>query len=301
MSGAPLLDELEDEPRQRFLRYTRKAFGMLPEMAETTVLDIGCRAGIPTLELAEISGGAVIGLDTDEAALEKLESRAREAGLEGRVTTRLCSMADIDVPDQHFDLIWAEGSIQFIGFRSALTRWRRLLKPGRFLVLHGQMEDSQTRIQLAPSCGYGVTGHFPLPEEAWWDELQAVLEQRLSGLCQTYEGDREAGGPWTPRAGRWRWSRRTHGHSDPCSCFCRRHRSLSTCSVPLCRTALPGHVSSALSDRMPWTWSPMVRMRVSSSSSIGPLSSAAMAALVCGSSFGPAIATCTFGLDKAKR
>jgi ubiquinone/menaquinone biosynthesis C-methylase UbiE len=38
--------------RKRLLKYTRRAFRMLPEMGGPRMLDIGCGSGVPTLELA---------------------------------------------------------------------------------------------------------------------------------------------------------------------------------------------------------------------------------------------------------
>jgi len=42
------------------LRFTRKAFHMLPRLDRPRILDIGCGQGEPTLELAKLSGGQVI-------------------------------------------------------------------------------------------------------------------------------------------------------------------------------------------------------------------------------------------------
>lgn len=43
--------------------YTRRAFEMLPKLDKPRILDIGCGPGGPTMELARLSGGSVIGLD----------------------------------------------------------------------------------------------------------------------------------------------------------------------------------------------------------------------------------------------
>ena len=48
---------LKDKIRKRLLKYTRKAFHILPQMNKPRILDVGCGSGIPTLELARLSQG----------------------------------------------------------------------------------------------------------------------------------------------------------------------------------------------------------------------------------------------------
>jgi len=44
-------------------QYTRKAFRMLPKMEKPHILDVGCGPGGPTMELARVSQGDVIGIE----------------------------------------------------------------------------------------------------------------------------------------------------------------------------------------------------------------------------------------------
>jgi len=41
-----------DQLRITFLKYTKNAFEMLPQIDKPRILDIGCGSGVPTLELA---------------------------------------------------------------------------------------------------------------------------------------------------------------------------------------------------------------------------------------------------------
>ena len=70
--------------RKRLLKYTRKAFRMLPEMDKPRILDIGCGTGIPTMELARLSNGRITGLDIDKTALNELYIKIEKAGLSDR-------------------------------------------------------------------------------------------------------------------------------------------------------------------------------------------------------------------------
>lgn len=47
------------------LDYTRNAYHMLPRIDQPRILDVGCGRGDPTLELAKLSDGEIIGVDID--------------------------------------------------------------------------------------------------------------------------------------------------------------------------------------------------------------------------------------------
>ena len=132
--SADLLSEIEkDQLRERFIKYTTLAFQMLPKIKSPHILDVGCGSGIPTIALAKLSDGKIIGIDTDQRLLDRLGKRAEELGLSNRVFTKRCSLFDIDFPDETFDIIWAEGTINIIGFEKSLKQWRFLLKTKGFL------------------------------------------------------------------------------------------------------------------------------------------------------------------------
>jgi ubiquinone/menaquinone biosynthesis C-methylase UbiE len=84
-------DVLKDKIRKHLLKYTRKAFRMIPQINRPRILDIGCGSGIPTLELAKLSWGEVIGIDIDQPALDKFIRKIAEAGINKRVQALHCS------------------------------------------------------------------------------------------------------------------------------------------------------------------------------------------------------------------
>ena len=55
--------------------YTQKAYEMLPKLNNPNILDIGCGPGIPTIHLAKISKGTVIGIDIHQPYLEDLKKK----------------------------------------------------------------------------------------------------------------------------------------------------------------------------------------------------------------------------------
>lgn len=194
-------------------KYTRKAFRMLPKIEKARILDIGCGPGGPTMELARLSDGPVIGLDIHQPFLDKLRQKIEEAGFSDRVQAIKGSMFEMNFDEESFDIIWSEGSIFVVGFEKGLKEWRRLLKPRGFLVVHEmtwlepdpprEIEDYwkevypgiktiQEDLKSISQCGYKVIGHFPLPEDAWWEEYYTPLEESIQGLRKKYENDPKA-------------------------------------------------------------------------------------------------------------
>ena len=129
----------KDIIREGLSKYTRRAFQVLPKLDKPCILDIGCGSGVPTIELAKLSNGQIIGLDNNQLLLESLTAKIQRAELSDRVKTVKCSMFDMEFPDENFDIIWAEGSISVIGFERGLKEWKRFLKPTGFLVVHDEM------------------------------------------------------------------------------------------------------------------------------------------------------------------
>jgi ubiquinone/menaquinone biosynthesis C-methylase UbiE len=179
----------KDHLRERLNKYTRKAFQMLPEQDNPSILDIGCGTGVPTMELARLSTGQIIGLDINQPHLDELRRKIEDAGLSDRIKTVKCSMFEMDFLDESFDIIWAEGSVAVIGFERGLKEWRRLLKPQGFLVVHDEITNLSEKMNLIPRCGYMLLGYFTVTEQTWWREYYDPLDQRIQELWITYRAD----------------------------------------------------------------------------------------------------------------
>ena len=171
---------IRDRTRRRLLKYTRKAFRMIPKMERPLILDIGCGSGVSTQELARLSGGKVIGIDIDQAALDKFARRTKRAGLADQIQVMNCSMFDMDFPDRSFDIVWAEGSIYAIGFERGLRKWKQLLKPSGYMVVHDEQGNIKEKLKQISTCGYRLLGYFTLSKETWWTEYFAPLEKLVN-------------------------------------------------------------------------------------------------------------------------
>ena len=181
----------KDLVRKRLAKYTRKAFGMLPEMDKPRILDVGCGSGVPTMELARLNQGEIIGIDIDQPALDKFTRKIKEAGLTDRVQAVNCSIFDMDFADESFDIIWAEGSIHVIGFERGLQEWKQFLKPNGFMVIHDEKGNVTQKLEQISSCGYELLGYFILNEDTWWSEYFAPLEKLICETRTKYADDPE--------------------------------------------------------------------------------------------------------------
>jgi len=206
-----LYSHIQNEGTAR-LEFTHKAYHLLPEMESPLILDIGCGQGIPTLELAKLSQGKIIGLDTSQSDLDQLSKKISEAGLSQRVQVVNGSMLDMNFPDESFDVIWSEGSINIIGFERGLQEWRRFIKSSGFLVVHEMtwlrpdppqeiidrwrpiypgIRSAQEYATLIPDYGYILIDHFLLPEDTWWRDYYGPLQARIANLRNKYLTDRQ--------------------------------------------------------------------------------------------------------------
>ena len=182
----------KDQIRAGLVKYTERAFAVLPGMYNPRILDIGCGSGVSTMEFARLTDGEIIGLDIDDTALDRFKDKIQKAWLSHRVKAIKCSMFDMDFPDESFDIIWSEGSIYAIGFEKGLKEWRKLLKPNGFLVVHDQQGNIARKLEQIPDCGYHLLNYFTLSTETWWAEYFAPLEKRINEIKNKYSDDSEA-------------------------------------------------------------------------------------------------------------
>ncbi|MDJ0807370.1 MAG: methyltransferase domain-containing protein [Gammaproteobacteria bacterium] len=180
---------------------TLKALAMcdcLPDNPD--VLDIGCGCGAQTLVLATATQGQIIATDLFPEFLAPLESNIREKGLDGHVRIEKADMNTLPFPEKNFDLIWSEGAIYIMGFDNGLTNWRRLLRPGGYLVIsevvwfrrdppaelktfwesnYPAIRSIVENIESAKALGWSLVGNFHLPDKAWSQQYYLPLQKRI--------------------------------------------------------------------------------------------------------------------------
>jgi len=191
MSNLNLYRIEKDHIRENLNKYTRKAFELLPKLKNPHILDVGCGTGVPTIELAKISSGHIIGIDIDETSLNLFQRKITETGLNNQVSVIKDSILTMNFPEESFDIIWAEGSIFVIGFEKSIKKWRRFLKPNGFLVIHDENKDKTKKIESLTKYGYSLIAQFELSDSVWWSEYYTPLEQIIQKFRNKYPEDFE--------------------------------------------------------------------------------------------------------------
>ncbi|MCH5187456.1 MAG: class I SAM-dependent methyltransferase [Oscillospiraceae bacterium] len=100
------------------------------------VLDIGCGAAGKSLYYASLGAEKVYGIDVVEAYAEQSAALAKEKGFESKFEFRLCDAAATDFPDNFFDTIIMNDSMEHVAEPEKVLSecYRVLKKDGRLFV-----------------------------------------------------------------------------------------------------------------------------------------------------------------------
>lgn len=206
----------KDIPREGPGNYesTKTAYLLLKGLPATpNILDVGCGPGKQTIDLSKISNGNIIAVDNHKPYLDRLNKKIIELKLEDRISTKLGDMNDLQVDEEYFDVIWAEGSIYLMGFGKALAHWKKFLKQNGYIVFselcwfknerpeeienywnsfYGEMHSVDSIIKFLTNTDYKFIASYILPDEAWWDDYYLPLTNRITTLKEKYYEDPEA-------------------------------------------------------------------------------------------------------------
>lgn len=193
---------------------TKKAYMMLKDLPEKPrILDIGCGPGMQTIELAKLSGGHIVAVDSYQPFLEQLEEVIKKEGLGDSVKPVKGDMFNLKYDDGSFDVVWSEGAIFVIGFEKGLREWKRLVTSGGYVVVselvwlqpnvpqeaetymkeaYPVIKTIEENIDVARKLGYRIVGSFVLPTKSWWDNYYTPIEDKLPSLKAKHSNDEEA-------------------------------------------------------------------------------------------------------------
>lgn len=179
------------------------------------ILDLGCGVGGQTLQLAELTSGFIVAIDSHAPSIARLRAAIAERRLSQRISAIVGDMARPEQPPGSYDLIWSEGALYSIGLRNALHVCHGLLRPGGYLAFTdavwrkknpplavktsfdldyptmGWLDDDVAAVK---DCGFELLGHFTLPDEAWWNDFYTPMEARIAELRGKYANDVEVSG-----------------------------------------------------------------------------------------------------------
>ncbi|MCL2281099.1 MAG: class I SAM-dependent methyltransferase [Dehalococcoidia bacterium] len=190
---------------------TIKALSFIDNLNNVSqVADLGCGTGGQTMILAQNITGHIIGVDQFPGFINILNSNARELNLQERVTGIVGSMENLSFQKEEFDLIWAEGAIDSIGFEKGLTYWYGFLKRNGYIAVTcpswltdehpaeikkfwadagSGLDTIGNNISIMQKSGYSFTAAFALPEKCWTDNYFGPREAAEKALLEKYAGN----------------------------------------------------------------------------------------------------------------
>ncbi|MFO8128829.1 MAG: class I SAM-dependent methyltransferase [Bacteroidales bacterium] len=178
---------IRDTCRTNLIEYTRKAFGKIPYIDEPQLLDLGCGTGATSLQLAELTNGNIVAVDEDKDCIDFLNSRIKKLHLENKIETIHSSVFKARLPEKSFDIIWAEGILNIIGFEKGLAFFRPFLKDKGYYVVHDDIKNE--KIKIIQACRYKIKDSFELPADAWWKSYYSCLQKKLQELADSCKTD----------------------------------------------------------------------------------------------------------------
>ena len=189
---------------------TRRAFSLLKDLPPLPhILDAGCGPGRQTFDLCRLTKGNIVAVDFHKPYVEALQRKSKALGLTQQITALLGDMRSFHFQPQTFDVIWSEGAIYHIGFKTGLAMWKPLLKKGGYVAVtevawlgsdapdklrafwdsaYPQIQDIDGNIADLRAAGYQPQAHFTLPESAWWDYYRAI-EKRVLQMMEKYKNN----------------------------------------------------------------------------------------------------------------
>jgi ubiquinone/menaquinone biosynthesis C-methylase UbiE len=100
-----------------------------------SVLDVGCGAGFLSISLAD-RGFSVDAVDHASAMVKMAKLNVKRANLESRVRVNVADVHNLPFPTSSYDLVAELGVVVWLhDLRKALAEFKRVLKPGGFIVL----------------------------------------------------------------------------------------------------------------------------------------------------------------------
>ena len=189
---------------------TRRAYSVIKDLSpEPHILDVGCGPGRQTIDLCRLSGGRIVAVDFYKPYIDTLQRRSEVLGFNRQITALQGQMENLQFAPQTFDLIWSEGAVYNIGFKTGLELWRPLLKTAGYMAVteiawlrpgipdelktfwqaaYPPIQDIESNIKDLQAAGYRPVEHFTLPESAWWDYYRPI-EKRVKQLQEKYRNN----------------------------------------------------------------------------------------------------------------
>jgi len=174
--------EIKDICRKGLLKYLSKAISIIPIIENPRIIDVGCGSGVPTLLIAEKFTGKITAIDTDIKSIDVFKVKVKELNLSDRISLSNCSLFDIEVKSNQYDLVLAEGLLNIVGFHKGFLRIIKLLKRKGFIIIHDEFKNQNEKIEFIENNACKILDSFVLDEHVWWNDYFKCLEKEISSI-----------------------------------------------------------------------------------------------------------------------
>jgi cyclopropane fatty-acyl-phospholipid synthase-like methyltransferase len=172
----------------------------VPKDKQLEIADIGCGTGGQTITLAQNIEGQITAVDLFPEFLDKLNSKTKELELEKKIDTLEKSMDDLSFDNEEFDIIWSEGAIYNIGFKTGINTWKQYLKTGGYLAVseitwttnsrpkeiedywngeYPEIDTASNKMRILEENGFSPVGYFTLSQASWIENYYKPMEKRF--------------------------------------------------------------------------------------------------------------------------
>lgn len=143
------------------------------------VLEVACNMGTTMILVAERYGCEVVGIDLDEAALEKARENIKKKKLEDKLSVVNGSAFALPFEDASFDVVINEAMLTMLigeDKERALKEYSRVLKPGGVFLTHDVVfreKDPKVQHELMAGLSKAINVHVePLTLAGWKETIE---------------------------------------------------------------------------------------------------------------------------------
>lgn len=168
--------------RINIIQYIDHVWSFIPKIEKPDILDMGCGTGEPAIALVNLSDGIIYAVDNDQEALDWFSEKVTLMSLGDRINIYRNSVFNMDFQGLKFDIIWAEGLFNIIGFKNGLLLSSEHIKSPGILVIHDDLQHRDKKEKMISENGYNLINTFKLPDNAWWEEYYSPMENFLKSI-----------------------------------------------------------------------------------------------------------------------
>lgn len=174
------INDIRDSCRANFNKYTRNIYKSIPVISTTNILDLGCGTGVSTLEIAKLTNGHIVAVDSDKESILRLQEKIKKLNYEDKITVIHDSVFSVEIKKDYFDVLLAEGLFNIIGFKKGLGYFSGFVKENGYFIIHDETTQINRKRKLIRKYHYNILDTIHFNEEIWGREYIDCLEKKIN-------------------------------------------------------------------------------------------------------------------------